>query len=97
MAAFRETKLVQPEPQNLRGNLPMIGSHDEAIKELVVAIRQPMAPPDLPKNEMGFHIIREPAKEQTNLVANSGSLEVSDQSICVHREPTTSRSVPMVP
>ncbi|MCX7418535.1 MAG: hypothetical protein NT013_03225 [Planctomycetia bacterium] len=65
MAAFRETKIVQPEPKNLRGSLPMIGSHDEAIKQLVAAIRQLMAPPDPPKNEMGFHIIREPAKEQT--------------------------------
>ena len=44
-----------------------IGSHDEAIKQLVSAIRQLMAPPDPPKKkmEMGFHTIRDSAKEQT--------------------------------
>ena len=41
-----------------------VGSHDEAIKQLVAAIRQLMAPPDPPKKEMGFHTIRESAKEQ---------------------------------
>ena len=42
-----------------------VGSHDEAIKQLVAAIRQLMAPPDPPKKEMGFHTIRDSAKEQT--------------------------------
>ena len=32
---------------------------------LVAAIRQLMAPPDPPKKEMGFHTIRDSAKEQT--------------------------------
>ena len=41
-----------------------VGSHDEAIKQLVAAIRQLMAPPDSPKKEMGFHTIRDSAKEQ---------------------------------
>ena len=38
-----------------------IGSHDEAIQQLVAAIRQLMAPPDPPKMEMGFHTIRSSA------------------------------------
>ncbi len=42
-----------------------VGSHDEAIKQLVAAIRQLMAPPDPPKTAMGFHAIRDSAKEQT--------------------------------
>ncbi len=42
-----------------------VGNHDEAIKQLVAAIRQLMAPPDPPKKEMGFHTIRDSAKEQT--------------------------------
>ena len=42
-----------------------VGSHDEAIKQLVAAIRQLMAPPDPPKNRIGFHTIRDSAKEQT--------------------------------
>ncbi len=42
-----------------------VGSHDEAIKQLVSAIRQLMAPPDPPKKEMGFHTIHDSAKEQT--------------------------------
>jgi hypothetical protein len=42
-----------------------VGSHDEAIKQLVVAIRQLMSPPDPPKNRMGFHAIRESATEKS--------------------------------
>ena len=42
-----------------------VGSHDEAIKQLVAAIRQIMASTDPPKREMGFHTIRDSAKEQT--------------------------------
>ena len=42
-----------------------VGSHDEAIKQLVAAIRQLMAPPAPPKKEMGFHTIRDSAKEQS--------------------------------
>ena len=41
-----------------------VGGHDEAIKQLVAAIRQLMTPPDPPKKEMGFHTIRDSAKEQ---------------------------------
>ena len=40
-----------------------VGSHDEAIKQLVAAIRQLMAPPDPPKNRIGFQTIRDSAKE----------------------------------
>jgi hypothetical protein len=36
-----------------------VGSHDEAIKQLVAAIRQLMAPPDPPKNRIGFQTIRD--------------------------------------
>ena len=32
---------------------------------LFATIRQLMAPPDPPKNEVGFHTIRDSAKEQT--------------------------------
>ena len=42
-----------------------VGSHDEAIKQLVAAIRQLMAPPDPPKREMGYHTIRDSAREQS--------------------------------
>ena len=42
-----------------------VGSHDEAIKQLVAAIRQLMALPDPPKKELGFHATRNSAKEQT--------------------------------
>ncbi len=42
-----------------------VGSHDEAIKQLVAAMRQLMAPPDPPKREMGFHTIRDSAKKQS--------------------------------
>ncbi|MCY2986585.1 MAG: ORF6N domain-containing protein [Planctomycetota bacterium] len=41
-----------------------VGSRDEAIKQLVAAIRQLMAPPDPPKIQMGFHAIRDSAKEK---------------------------------
>ena len=41
-----------------------VGSHDEAIQQLVAAIRQLMAPPESPKNRIGFHTIRDSAKEQ---------------------------------
>jgi hypothetical protein len=40
-----------------------VGSHDEAIKQLVAAIRQLMAPPAPPKNRIGFQTIRDSAKE----------------------------------
>ncbi len=42
-----------------------VGIHDEAIKQLVAAIRHLMAPPVPPKKDMGFHTIRDSAKEQT--------------------------------
>ncbi|MCY2993417.1 MAG: ORF6N domain-containing protein [Planctomycetota bacterium] len=43
-----------------------VGSHDEAIKQLVAAIRQLMAPaPAAPNNQLGFHTIRESAKGQS--------------------------------
>jgi hypothetical protein len=42
-----------------------VGSHDEAIKQLVAAIRQLMAPPVPPKKELGFHAVRDSAKKPT--------------------------------
>ena len=42
-----------------------VGSHDEAIKQLVAAIRQLMATPESPKKELGFHATRYSATEQT--------------------------------
>ncbi len=42
-----------------------VGGHDEAIKQLVAAISQLMAAPDPPKSRMGFHAIRESAKDET--------------------------------
>lgn len=43
-----------------------VGSHDEAIKQLVAAIRQLMAPtPSGPKNQIGFRPIRDSAKGQS--------------------------------
>jgi len=41
-----------------------VSGHDDTIRQLVAAIRQLMAPPDPPKKEMGFHAIRDSAKEQ---------------------------------
>lgn len=37
--------------------------HDDTIRQLVAAIRQLMAPPDQPAKPMGFHAIRDAAKE----------------------------------
>ncbi len=42
-----------------------VGSHDEAIKQLVAAIRQLMAPPDPPQNQMGFHTLRDTSKQKS--------------------------------
>ena len=43
-----------------------VGSHDDAIKQLVAAIRQLMTPPDRPKNRIGFQAIRDSAKQTTD-------------------------------
>ena len=47
-----------------RKYLPYVFTEHGAIKQLVTAIRQLMSPPDPPKKEMGFHTIRDSAKEQ---------------------------------
>ena len=66
--AFVKLRQLVLAHKDLAGKLDQlerkVGSHDEAIKQLVAAIRQLMAPPDPPKNQMGFHTIRESAKEQ---------------------------------
>ena len=67
--AFVKLRQLVLTHKDLAGKLDQlerkVGSHDEAIKQLVAAIRQLMAPPDPPKKEMGFHTIRESAKGQT--------------------------------
>ena len=67
--AFVKLRQLVLAHKDLAGKLDQlerkVGSHDEAIKQLVAAIRQLMAPPDPPKKEMGFHTIRDSAKEQT--------------------------------
>ncbi len=67
--AFVKLRQLVLAHKDLAGKLDQlerkVGSHDEAIKQLVAAIRQLMAPPDPPKNQMGFHAIRDSAKEKT--------------------------------
>ena len=67
--AFVKLRQLVLAHKDLAGKLDQlerkVGSHDEAIKQLVAAIRQLMAPPDPPKREMGFHTIRDSAKEQS--------------------------------
>lgn len=67
--AFVKLRQLVLAHKDLAGKLDQlerkVGSHDEAIKQLVAAIRQLMAPPDPPKKELGFHTIRESAKEQS--------------------------------
>ena len=67
--AFVKLRQLVLAHKDLAGKLDQlerkVGSHDEAIKQLVAAIRQLMSPPDPPKKEMGFHTIRDSAKKQT--------------------------------
>ena len=69
--AFVKLRQLVLAHKDLAGKLDQlelkVGSHDEAIKQLVAANRQLMAPPDLPKNPMGFDAIRDSAKETTEL------------------------------
>ena len=66
--AFVKLRQLVLAHKDLAGKLDQlerkVGGHDEAIKQLVAAIRQLMTPPDPPKKEMGFHTIRDSAKEQ---------------------------------
>ena len=67
--AFVKLRQLVLAHKDLAGKLDQlerkVGSHDEAIKQLVAAIRHLMASPDPPKKEMGFHTNRDSAKEQT--------------------------------
>ena len=67
--AFVKLRQLVLAHKDLAGKLDQlerkVGSHDEAIKQLVAAIRQLMASPDPPKKEMGFHTNRNSPKEQT--------------------------------
>lgn len=60
--AFVKLRQLVLAHKDLAGKLDQlerkVGSHDETIKQLVAAIRQLMSHPDLPKQEMGFHAIR---------------------------------------
>ncbi len=76
--AFVKLRQLVLAHKDLAGKLDLlerkVGSHDEAIKQLVGAIRQLMAPaPAAPKNQIGFHTIRESAKEQSKPPASKQS------------------------
>ena len=66
--AFVKLRQLVLAHKDLAGKLDQlerkVGSHDEAIKQLVAAIRQLMAPPESPRNRIGFHTIRDSAKEK---------------------------------
>ncbi len=66
--AFVKLRQLVLAHKDLAGKLDQlerkVGSHDDAIKQLVTAIRQLMATPDPPKKEMGFHTIRDSSNEQ---------------------------------
>ena len=67
--AFVKLRQLVLAHKDLAGKLDQlerkVGSHDESIKQLVAAIRQLMAPPVPPKNRIGFHTIRDSAKEKS--------------------------------
>jgi hypothetical protein len=77
--AFVKLRQLVLAHKDLAGKLDQlerkVGSHDEAIKQLVAAIRQLMAPPDPPKKELGFHAVRDSAKEQTGPSKPTASLK----------------------
>ncbi len=52
-----------------------VGSHDEAIKQLVAAIRQLMAVPDPPKGKIGFQAKRDAVKEKPEPPKPTASLK----------------------
>jgi hypothetical protein len=64
--AFVKLRQLVLAHKDLAGKLDQlerkVGSHDEAIKQLVAAIRQLTALPDLPKREFGFHALRDSVK-----------------------------------
>jgi hypothetical protein len=66
--AFVKLRQLVLAHKDLAGKLDQlerkVGSHDEAIKQLVAAIRQLMAPPVPPKKHIGFHSIHDLAKGQ---------------------------------
>lgn len=67
--AFVKLRQLVLAHKNLAGKLDQlerkVGSHDEAIKQLVAAIRQLMATPAAQNKEMGFHVNRDSAKERS--------------------------------
>ena len=64
--AFVKLRQLVLAHKDLAGKLDQlerkVGSHDEAIKQLVAAIRQLMAPSHPTKSRIGFHAIRDSAK-----------------------------------
>ena len=77
--AFVKLRQLVLAHKDLAGKLDQlerkVGSHDEAIKQLVAAIRQLMAPPDPPQNQMGFHAIRDSAKEKADTSKPTASVK----------------------
>ncbi len=67
--AFVKLRQLVLAHKDLAGKLDQlerkVGGHDKAIKQLVAAIRQLMAPSHPAKSRIGFHTIRESAKEKT--------------------------------
>ncbi len=79
--AFVKLRQLVLAHKDLAGKLDQlerkVGSHDAAIKQLVAAIRQLMAPPVLPKNRIGFHTIRDLAKEKSEPTKPTASMKPS--------------------
>ena len=67
--AFVKLRQLVLSNKELAGKLDQlerkVAGHDDTIRQLVAAIRQLMAPPDPPLRPMGFHAVRESAKQQT--------------------------------
>lgn len=65
--AFVKLRQLVLSHKELAGKLDQLerkfAGHDDTIRQLVAAIRQLMAPPDPPAKPMGFHAIRDAAKE----------------------------------
>jgi hypothetical protein len=65
--AFVKLRQLVQTHKELAGKLDQlerqVAGHDDTIRQLVATIRQLMSPPDPPAKPMGFHAIRESAKE----------------------------------
>ena len=65
--AFVKLRQLVLTHKDLAGKLDQlerkVSGHDDTIRQLVAAIHQLMAPPDPPAQPMGFHAVRDAAKE----------------------------------